>query len=170
MARGEPLTDEDRAPWLALIRSTADQIAKAQEEAGKTRPIVVIACSALKRSYRDILRGNHPASDKPPSPSNIPTTHPLDHADIPSRQTLKTYFVWIDGPRAVILDRMSKRQGHYMKATMLDSQLATLERPSEEENDVIRVDLETPSTVQVQTALQRLKSLEGLSIKTGANL
>ena len=77
MSSGTPLTDEDRLPWLALIRSTAERMCKEQsdEAGGKTRNEedgglgrtgVVIACSALKKWYRDILRGVVKA-DPPPA-------------------------------------------------------------------------------------------------------
>lgn len=77
MSSGTPLTDEDRLPWLALIRSTAEKMCKEQSDeiAGKTRSEedgglgragVVIACSALKKWYRDILRGVVKA-DPPPA-------------------------------------------------------------------------------------------------------
>lgn len=68
MSAGTPLTDEDRLPWLALIRTTAEKKCKEEwedsgykikkyEDGGLGRPGVIIACSALKKWYRDILRG-----------------------------------------------------------------------------------------------------------------
>jgi gluconokinase len=62
MSSGTPLNDADRLPWLALIRSTAERVCREQYESGDVsakfgRPAVVIACSALKKWYRDILRG-----------------------------------------------------------------------------------------------------------------
>jgi len=99
MAAGSPLTDEDRAGWLqslALRLRTAD-------EAGRG---IVIACSALKRSYRDILRAGAP----------------------------DTRFIFLNGPRKLIAKRLAERPGHFMRAAMLDSQFATLEEPSDDEN------------------------------------
>ena len=69
MSSGIPLTDDDRLPWLALIRSTAERVCKEEwekhggkmksvEEGGIGRAGVVIACSALNKWYRDILRGD----------------------------------------------------------------------------------------------------------------
>lgn len=63
MSVGTPLTDEDRLPWLKIIRARAEHECKDQWETGTVspecgRPVVVIACSALKKSYRDILRGD----------------------------------------------------------------------------------------------------------------
>ena len=159
MSAGVPLTDEDRAPWLALIRSTADRLADSSQT-----NTVVIACSALKRSYRDILRGTHPAADELPPPSDIPSSHPVPGAHEPGTRALRTYFVFIDGPREVLLQRMSARKGHFMKEKMLDSQIATLERPSAEEleRDVVIVDLERGVEEQVKQAVWSLASLRVL--------
>jgi carbohydrate kinase (thermoresistant glucokinase family) len=95
MASGHPLTDEDRWPWLALV---GDAVENAQ--AG-----VVVACSALKRGYRDAIRAVAP----------------------------DVLFVYLEGSRDVLLDRLLKRTGHFMPATLLDSQLATLEPLQEDE-------------------------------------
>lgn len=93
MARGEALSDADREPWL---RTLAAWIA-AQHEAG--RP-AVLACSALKRRYRDMLRT--------PAPQQV-------------------VFVHLTAPRAALLSRLRHRKGHFMPAELLDSQLALLE-------------------------------------------
>lgn len=74
MSAGTPLTDEDRLPWLALIRSTAERVCREQWEKGEIstvfgRPAVVIACSALKKWYRDILRGEVEAN--PPKENDL---------------------------------------------------------------------------------------------------
>ena len=80
MSAGHPLTDNDRLPWLALIRSTAERISrdewndqgfaiKSVEDGGLGRPGVVIACSALKKWYRDILRGEIEAA--PPAKEDL---------------------------------------------------------------------------------------------------
>jgi gluconokinase len=99
MAAGIPLTDSDRAVWL---RALADRI----REAGDASVGLVVACSALKRSYRDILRAAAP--------------------------DLK--LVFLDGPRELIAERLRRRSGHYMPASLLESQLATLEEPSADEH------------------------------------
>jgi gluconokinase len=99
MSRGVPLTDDDRARWL---RSLAGRIRDAKG-AGTG---LVISCSALKRSYRDILRAE--ASD--------------------------LRFVFLKGERALIAERLAGRRGHFMPPSLLDSQLATLEEPSPDEN------------------------------------
>jgi carbohydrate kinase (thermoresistant glucokinase family) len=99
MSRGVPLTDDDRAQWL---RSLARRIREARE-AGTG---LVMSSSALKRSYRDILRAE--AGD--------------------------VRFVFLRGERALIAERLAGRSGHFMPPSLLDSQLATLEEPSPDEN------------------------------------
>jgi carbohydrate kinase (thermoresistant glucokinase family) len=96
MASGHPLTDDDRWPWLARVAAWIDQ----HIAAGRPG---VITCSALKHSYRDVLR--RPA----------------------------VTFVWLDGPRELLAARLASRHGHFMPPTLLDSQFATLEPPREDE-------------------------------------
>jgi gluconokinase len=98
MSRGIPLTDDDRAGWL---RALAARIREAKD-AGTG---LVITCSALKRSYRDILRAG----------------------------ATELQFVFLRGPRTLIAERLAARRGHFMPASLLDSQLATLEEPSPDE-------------------------------------
>ena len=99
MSRGVPLTDDDRARWL---RSLAARI-RVAKDAGTG---LVMSCSALRRSYRDILRAE--ASD--------------------------LRFVFLKGERALIAERLAGRRGHFMPLSLLDSQFATLEEPSPNEN------------------------------------
>ncbi len=97
MHRGEGLTDADRAPWLATLHAlVADVIASNQ--------CCVLACSALKESYRDQLR---PANA---SPGGV-------------------RFVYLDVPREVLEERLRERHGHFAPPALLESQLATLEEP-----------------------------------------
>ncbi|KIR36726.1 gluconokinase [Cryptococcus deuterogattii CA1014] len=132
MSSGTPLTDEDRLPWLALIRSTAERVCKEQsdkveektrsvEDGGLGRAGVVIACSALKKWYRDILRGTVKA-DPPPA------------EDL-------TYFVYCYGTPELLKQRIAARKGHFFGQQMLDSQLAVLEDPSGED-DVTVADID----------------------------
>jgi len=98
MKAGHPLDDADRAPWLDRVAQwLADH-----EEGG------VIACSALKRGYRDRLR----------------------------RAAPDTLFVMLDPPLEVLRQRDAGRKGHFMPASLLDSQLATLERPDPDEHAI----------------------------------
>jgi gluconokinase len=98
MTSGVPLTDEDRAQWL---RSLAARIREAHEAGAG----LVLTCSALKRSYRDVLRTGAP----------------------------EIQFVFLRGTRALLADRLATRRGHFMPPSLLDSQLATLQEPSPEE-------------------------------------
>jgi 6-phosphogluconolactonase len=102
MHAGHPLTDDDRLAWLqgieAWIRAT-------REEGGHG----VIACSALKRAYRDIL--------------------------VAGRGDVR--IVYLKGDRDLIARRFSLRDGHFMPAALLDSQFATLEEPEEQEHAVV---------------------------------
>ena len=102
MAAGQPLTDEDRAPWLAALRAHIDDCLARGDNA-------VVTCSALKRSYREVLA--------------------------PDRSRVK--FVHLHGSRELLLSRLHARTDHFMRAEMLDSQLATLEPPA----DAIAVDV-----------------------------
>jgi len=107
MSAGTPLTDDDRWPWL-------DAIAAAIRDAGDGG--IVVACSALRRVYRQrIAKG-----------AGRPVT-----------------FVFLDGSLATLRSRIGHRRGHFMPASLLDSQLATLEPPSPDE-DAIRVAIEPP--------------------------
>ena len=99
MKAGIPLTDKDRETWL---RSLAGRLREARD-AGNG---LVIACSALKRSYRDVLRAE--AKD--------------------------LRFVFLKGQRGLIAERLASRRGHFMPASLLESQLDTLEEPSPDEN------------------------------------
>lgn len=129
MSVGHPLTDADRAPWLALIRSAVESMCAEQQHqpiSAGTRPGVVVACSALKRAYRDVLRGDHSSgaagSDK-----------------------LPTYFVFLEGAKETLLARMQSRQGHFMKSSMLSSQLEVLESPRGEDGVVVVSVEDTPA-------------------------
>lgn len=98
MAAGTPLTDADRQGWLEKIAAVLGEAAERGEG-------LVVTCSALKRRYRDLLRG--------PAPG--------------------LRFVFLHGPQALLAERMAARQGHYMPPSLLQSQLATLEPPAPDE-------------------------------------
>ncbi|MEM7488173.1 MAG: gluconokinase [Pseudomonadota bacterium] len=118
MARGEPLDDADRAPWL-------DRVGAALAEGEGT---VVIACSALKRAYRDRIRGFAPGA----------------------------VFVHLHGDRDLIAARMAKREGHFMPVSLLESQLATLEPPGSDEA-AVPVDIADPVEVLVPRIVDALE-------------
>jgi gluconokinase len=121
MRSGIALTDDDRWPWL-------DRVGASLADAQRWPAGVVIACSALKRSYRERIRAAAGRLD----------------------------FVFLDGDAALIRARMSQRGGHYMPPSLLESQLATLERPAADEADVIRLDIAETSERIVEQALAAL--------------
>jgi carbohydrate kinase (thermoresistant glucokinase family) len=101
MRRGTPLTDADRMPWLRKIAEEIDGW-RARGQCG------VLTCSALKRSYRDIIIG--------------------DRRDV--------VLVYLRGSRELIHQRMVARHGHFMPVALLDSQFATLEEPTPDEHPI----------------------------------
>ncbi|KAF8586651.1 carbohydrate kinase [Ramaria rubella] len=147
MSKGVPLTDANREPWLELVRSTAEHASAEQQVAKSENEFygVVMACSALKKYYRDILRGTYK--------NTVPS-----HVDRSPHYVLPTYIVFISGSRELLVERMNARKGHFMKTTLLDSQLQTLEDPTTEEG-VITVNLAQPTNSQVVYTKQRLHEL-----------
>ena len=99
MAAGHALDDEDRKPWLAKVAAWISE----HTDAGRPG---VITCSALKRSYRDVLRGD------------------------------RVVFVYLSGTHDQIAERLAARHGHYMPSSLLDSQFAALEPPTPDENSL----------------------------------
>ncbi|WP_307309536.1 gluconokinase, GntK/IdnK-type [Pseudarthrobacter enclensis] len=116
MAAGTPLTDEDRWPWLAIV---------GRELAAAGDGGLVLACSALKRSYRDAIREHAP----------------------------DTIFLHLNGSREVLSQRIAGRSGHFMPPALLDSQLATLQPLQEDERGVV-VDIAAPVPEVVAEALK----------------
>lgn len=102
MSEGSPLNDDDRWPWLARIRDWMSDHAQAGRGS-------IVTCSALKRSYRDLLR--------------TAKGHVL--------------FLHVSAAPAVLRERMEHRSGHFMPASLLPSQLATLEELKPDEDGVV---------------------------------
>lgn len=111
MAHGTPLTDEDRWPWLGAVGRAI---------AGADR--IVVACSALRRVYRDRIRDAAPDA----------------------------FFVFLDGDAAVLRERIVARVGHFMPPELLDSQLALLE-PLQPDEAGVRIDVHG-APLEVQAA------------------
>lgn len=122
MHGGTPLTDEDRWPWLATMAAWID----ATRAVGRHG---VLACSALKRAYRDVLVG--------------------------SRSDVR--LVYLRGDKALIASRQAARHNHFMPASLVDSQFATLEEPGPEERPfTLSVAPQPPDIVDgIVQALQR---------------
>ena len=102
MRAGTPLTDADRAPWLEAV---AAELGRATRATGG----IVVACSALKRGYRDLLRAAVP--------------------------TLRV--VHLTGSPSLVRRRLEARTGHFMPPSLLDSQFATLEPPGADEHPLV---------------------------------
>ena len=121
MARGDGLTDADRAPWLARVRAALVPYL------GGGGPGLVVACSALKASYRDALA----------------------RPDEPVR------FLWLDVPAEVLRARLAAREGHFAGASLLPSQLAALEPPGGPQT--VRLDGARPLQEVVAAAAEALR-------------
>lgn len=110
MSSGHPLNDDDRKQWLADIRDYIINFSKEgidRQHADDKYSMLLIGCSALKKSYRGVLREAITAA----------------HGD------LLLLFVYLKADKQLLLERVSNRKDHYMKANMIQSQLDTLEEP-----------------------------------------
>jgi carbohydrate kinase (thermoresistant glucokinase family) len=122
MSAGQPLTDEDRWPWLKAIADEIDRLVAAHKCA-------VVACSALRRIYREILvHGRHDIG-----------------------------IVYLEGTQALIADRLGRRKGHFMPAGLLASQFKTLEPPTPDERP-ITVSIDAPVDTIVDAIISQLNS------------
>ena len=120
MSAGHPLTDEDRWPWLQAI---ADEIDRVCEAGGH----VVMACSALKRAYREIL--------------------------VHRRNDIR--IVFLDGSQTLIADRLARRKGHFMPPGLLDSQFKTLEPPRADERP-FTVSIDAPVEIIIDNIVAQI--------------
>jgi gluconokinase len=125
MAAGTPLDDDDRWPWLREIA----EVIGAHEASGTS---LVLTCSALRRSYRDLLRDGHPS----------------------------VWFAHVDVDRDVLAQRLAARQGHFMPPSLLDSQLATLEPLGDDEPGAV-IDGDGPLTETIAELLSDLRKERG---------
>jgi gluconokinase len=123
MHAGIPLTDEDRAPWLASLH----EVLLGWHQSRKSG---VMACSALKQSYRDELSAGIPGTE--------------------------LHFVLLEVSREVLEQRLAARKNHYMSPALLDSQIATLEAP----RDAIRVAGDRPTDETVREIMDAVRSAE----------
>ncbi len=121
MSNGIPLGDEERKPWLNQVRDAASKSASQNQS-------IVIACSALKKKYRDRIRTGNPG----------------------------LRFLFLHGRQALILQRIQERSGHFMREEMLASQFMDLEKPNGEA-DVITIDIEQSIEEVVESALLQLQ-------------
>jgi gluconokinase len=183
MSRGEPLTDADRGPWLVRVRRAA--LVAVQANTRGSMSGVIVACSALKASYRKVLRGECANLDPETYPRGgaygeavaavsaeildrgVPAAEgwregPTEREKVAEVSLARappprTYFVHPYGEQSVLMERMMERESHFMKANMLTSQLETLENPAERgEDGVVEVRLEASTKEQVRAALEGL--------------
>jgi carbohydrate kinase (thermoresistant glucokinase family) len=133
MSAGIALEDADRWPWLDRIASYLAN--SEQNPQGKSGGIV--ACSALKRIYRDRIR----------------------------QQAGPVVFLFLDGKPDLIKQRMQDRKGHYMQAGLLDSQLQTLEKPGADESDVIALSINQAVADLLENAMAKLVAYQEDSLK-----
>jgi gluconokinase len=129
MASGHRLDDVDRWPWLVKV---AEWIGN-HIDVGRSG---IITCSALKQSYRDVLRGE------------------------------RVVFVYLAGTREQIARRLAARHGHYMPASLLDSQFDALEPPTPEENS-ITVEIGASASVETDAVMSRLGLIPTASTPAG---
>ena len=123
MHAGIPLTDEDRAPWLAAIKGWID----ARLAAGESG---LVTCSALKRHYRDFLIGGRPS----------------------------VRVLYLKASRRVLEERVAHRPDHFMPASLLDSQLRTLEEPQPDEHPLI-VPVDGTKAESIRAAIAAIRSV-----------
>jgi gluconokinase len=109
MAQGVALTDDDRWPWLAAIRSAIEEKVRAGES-------LIVGCSALKRAYRDVLRGGAQGDGF-------------------------VRFVYLKGSFELLHERLATRGRHFFNPALLQSQLDTLEEPGEDEAVTVSIEL-----------------------------
>ncbi|MGR2752304.1 gluconokinase [Agromyces arachidis] len=122
MRAGTPLDDADRMPWLDLVGAALAEAAA---------PGIVVACSSLRRAYRDRLRVTAPG----------------------------TAFVALEGDPELLAERIGGRTGHFMPAALLDSQLAAYEAPGADER-AVRVDVDAGVDEIAGTAASALDRLD----------
>lgn len=130
MAAGVPLNDADRWDWLIVLR---EQAVNALETGA---PGVVVTCSALKHKYRDVIR----------------------IASINDHDVL-VHFIYLRASEDLLLSRVKARQGHYMKDSMIRSQMEALEEPDKREHDVLSVDVSGSMADVEQLALEAVSQV-----------
>lgn len=99
---------------------------------------VVVACSALKRKYRDVIR----------------VAKYYNHS-------ISIHFIFLDAPEEVLLKRVAKRKSHFMGVSMVQSQLESLERPAQDESDVISIDASRTMQEVKEDALAEVRNNMG---------
>jgi carbohydrate kinase (thermoresistant glucokinase family) len=138
MSAGIALQDEDRWPWLEKIANYLNNIEGSEQGSAGS----IVACSALKKIYRDRIR----------------------------QQAGPVVFLFLDGNPDLIRQRMMARQDHYMNAALLDSQMQTLEKPNSQENDVVHLSIDQTASQILHQALEQLQALRKVSQRPSLSL
>lgn len=138
MAKGIPLTDNDRWDWLITLREEAIKHLQ-------TSNSVIVTCSALKHKYRDVIRiANY--------------EHP----------TVQIHFIYLKVDETTLQNRVASRVGHYMKAGMVHSQMTALEEPDEEWDVLpvdVTNDREVVQRLALETVKRKLAEYDELELK-----
>lgn len=137
MSSNQPLTDADRWDWLITLREeAAARLSPSSKSAAKLHDGVVVTCSALKRKYRDVVR-----------------------IAAYNDQNVLVHFLYLRASEEILMARVGNRKGHYMKDTMVRSQMEMLEEPDKEEQrrDVLEVDCGSSLTEVQRMALRRIR-------------
>jgi gluconokinase len=135
MHAGEPLTDEDREPWLRAIGAALQDVARYPRG-------LVVACSALRRRYRDTLRS----------------------------AAAPVQFLFLDISESVATERVRARHHHFMPPSLVPSQFATLERPDATERDALTVSAEGPVDTVLSAARAALHQVCSATVLHGTKL
>ncbi|XP_070543358.1 probable gluconokinase isoform X2 [Ptychodera flava] len=121
MSSGIPLTDEDRLPWLLGLHRIIRRWIESSESG-------ILGCSALKKTYRDILVYGDTSADR---------LHPPDHD---KSKDASIVIVYLKGTEELLQARMSARKNHFMPSSLLQSQLETVEPPQGENSITVDID------------------------------
>jgi gluconokinase len=132
MAAGHPLTDEDRVPWLKTIGETI-------AEGRASGRVTIVACSALKRWYRELLRSSDPS----------------------------VVFVHLVGEKGLLADRLAHRDHEFMPTTLLDSQIETLEPLAEWEHGIAVSIEQTPAAIVDEVSRILMARAAGRAVEPG---
>ena len=122
MAGGQPLDDNDRFPWLERVR-------EAVSDAKNNNEVCFIACSALKKKYRDQIRSGNK----------------------------NTVFIYLEATQKIIISRMELRKGHFMKSDLVSSQFDALQSPIDEQN-VLLISIEQYQDSIIKQAISGLST------------
>jgi len=140
MPQGILLDDEDRASWLERVIEHSLQVVR-----DRNYPQVVVSCSALKRCYRDIFRAR------------------IIHND--EHETTQLCFLDLQCEPDLLVERVKRRQNHYMGPEMVDSQVSTYEAPQLDETDIFPIDAGSPAAAVLDEAMWTLQHACGLEVK-----